>query len=45
MEPLVIQDFKGDKEFSLSVDEHGVCKIEARIEGEAEVMQTLIINY
>lgn len=45
MEPLVLQDFTGDKEFVLPVDEHGVCKIEARVEGEAGVIQTMQINY
>ena len=44
-EEFIVQDFHTNKMFARPAEEHGICIIEARVEGDTESVQTLRINY
>lgn len=41
----IVQDFSENKEFTVPVDEHGVCTIVARTAGNPDDVQTLEVDY
>lgn len=41
----MVQDFDENKEFSVSSEEHGVCRITVRMKGETNEVQTMEIDY
>lgn len=44
-EQYMVQDFAENKEFTVSLDEHGICTIVARMKDNPDKVQTLEISY
>lgn len=44
-EQYMVQDFCANKEFTVPVEEHGICTIVARMEAVPDKVQTMEINY
>lgn len=41
----IIQDFMDNQEFTLSIEEHGICTIEVRMGDDLEIVQVMEIKY